>query len=83
MTSQVREISVERIERIKCNSTLAITSVIKGTQIRLYNELDPESFKSRHWFRKLLYFFTKLKQQVYHNTFLVLFHKPIIYIILV
>ena len=82
MTSQVREISVERIERIKCNSTLAVTSVIKGTQIRLYNELDPESFKSRHWFRKP-YFFTKLKQQVYHNTFLVLFHKPIIYIILV
>ena len=83
MTSQIRKISIERIERIKCNSTLAITSVIKGThQSRLYNELDPESFKSRHWFRKL-YFFTKLKQQVYHNTFLVLFHKPIIYTIFV
>ena len=27
--------------------------------------------------------FIKLKQQVYHNTFLVLFHKPIIYIIVV
>ena len=27
--------------------------------------------------------FIKLKQQVYHNTFLILFHKPIIYIILV
>ena len=45
MTSQIRKISIERIERIKCNSTLAITSVIKGThQSRLYNELDPESF---------------------------------------
>ena len=46
-----------KIERIQCNTTLAIAGAIKGTyQSRLCNELDPESLKSRRWFRKLCTF---------------------------
>ena len=47
----------QKIERIQCNATLAITGAIRGTyQSRLYNELDPESHKSRCWFMKLCTF---------------------------
>ena len=72
----------QKTERIQYSAALAITGAIKGTyQSRLYNELGLESLKFRRLFRKLLSFI-KLKQQVYHNTFLILSHKPIIYVIL-
>ena len=67
----------QKIERIQYNAALAITGAIKGTyQSRLYSEF----LNSVVGLGKYIPFI-KLKQQVYQNTFL--FHKPIIYVILV
>ena len=51
----------QKMERIQCKTSLAMTGAIKGTsQSKLYSELGFESLKFRHWFRKLCIFF-KLK----------------------
>ena len=72
-----------KTERIQYNAVLAITGAIKGTyQSRFYNELGLEYLKFRRFLGNCVPFI-KLKQQLYHNTIIILFHKPIIYIILV
>ena len=72
----------QKIERIQCNDALTVTGVINGTSSnKLYSELGFESLKFRRWVRKLCIFFN-LKQVVYQNTCLILFHKPIICTIL-
>ena len=72
----------QKIGSIQYNAAFAITGTYTTCQSKLYNKLGLESLKFRRWFRKYVAFI-KSKQQVYHSTFLVLFRKPIIYIILV
>ena len=46
----------EKIESLKYNAALAITSAIKGSsKEKLYQELGFESLKDRRWMRKLCY----------------------------
>ena len=48
----------EKLESLQYNACLAITEAIGGTSSeKVYQELGLESLKSRHWFRKLCYFY--------------------------
>ena len=70
----------QKSERIQYNAALAITGAIKGaSQSKLYNELD---FQFKDWFRKLCTFLS-LKQVLFQNICLILFHKTIIWTILI
>ena len=65
----------QKIERIQFNAALAVTGAIKGTyQSKFYNELGLASLKFRRFLGNCVAFI------VYHNTFLILFRKPMIYI---
>ena len=68
----------QKIERIQYNAALAITGIIKATsQSRLCNELGLDFLNLGVGLGNCVPFI-KLKQQVYHNTCLIFFHKPII-----
>ena len=48
----------QKLEKIQYNSCIAITGTICGTSNKkIYQELGLESLESRHWFRKLCFFF--------------------------
>ena len=48
----------EKLESLQHNACLAITGAIRGTSSeKLYQELELESLKLRHWFRKCCHFY--------------------------
>ena len=58
-----------KLESIRYNAALAITSAIRGTsKEKLYQELGFESLQQRRWYRKLYCFYKICKEQP-HITF--------------
>ena len=54
----------QKLEKIQYNACIAITGAIRGTsKEKIYQELGLESLASRHWFRKLCFFFKILKSK--------------------
>ena len=52
----------EKLEKVWYSAALIITGAIKGTsRERLYQELGPESFCDRRWYRKLVFFYKIVK----------------------
>ena len=59
-----KESFCQKLESIRYNAALAITSAIRGIfRNKLYQELDLESLQKRRQYRKLCYFFKILKRQ--------------------
>ena len=73
------ECFTQKTEKIHYNDALAITGAIKGAhQNKLCRELGFESLNLDVGLRKYAYSL-KLKQLIYQNTCLTLFHELIIY----
>ena len=55
----------KKLESIQHNTALAITGAIQGTsRDKIYQELGPESLKSRRWYKNLSLLFKIMKEEV-------------------
>ena len=54
----------QSLESLQYNAAIAITGAIRGTSSgKLFQELDLETLKSRHWLRKLCLFYKLIKEK--------------------
>ena len=60
----------DKLQSIQYNACLVITGAIRGTSAeKIYQELGPESFKSRRWFRKRCHFYKIFNEKSPSNLF--------------